>query len=369
MATVNPATKRPRQGSNEEGSILICQKCDKEVKEKITCTGCKLHYCLQCAGVSVELYQCIQKGELNRFHWTCTCCQSMFPSLENIAGAIQDIQNKQDSRMKHLEDRMDKVEEANREEIKKGLNEIKSDVLQNLKADIDTLVDNRHRELEDRKRRELNVTVFNLPEHNNPSGLENKRQDEEDVTRICESIDVEELQIVTMYRLGRKMDSKTRPLKVILNNKAQRKLILNNAKLIERKAAPEYKRVIITKDLTPTQREERRKLVRAKKERRVQTNVNSNQQHPRQRTDDVSITPTNVSPVPMEFGFSAPSPILLRGGLPHMNMLDDSRLAPSQSQTQLQPYDESTIIGDNTIIGGYDLGSGADSQSQTNEVD
>lgn len=349
MATANPGSKRPRQGSNEEGSISVCQKCDKELKEKITCTGCKLHYCIQCAGVSVELYQCIQKGELNSFHWTCTCCQSMFPSLENIAGAIHDIQNKHDSRMKHLEDRLDKVE-VNREEIKKGLNEIKTDVLQDLKVDIDTLVDKRHRELEDRKRRELNITVFNLLEHNNPSGLENKRQDEEDITRICASLDVEELQIVTMYRLGRKMDSKTRPLKVILNNKAQRKLILNNAKFIERKAAPEYKRVIITKDLTPTQREERRKLVRAKKDRHVQTNVNSNQQHPRQRTDDVSITPTNVSPVPMEFGFSAPSLILLRGGLPHMNMLDDSRLAPSHSQPQ--PYDESTLLGDSTVLGG-----------------
>lgn len=109
----------------------------------------------------------------------------MFTSLENIAEAIQDIQNKHDSRMQYLEDRMDKKELLNREEIRKSLNEMKSGVLQDLRADIDSLMDKRNREPEDRKRRELNITVFNLTGHNNPSSLENKRQDEEDVIRIC----------------------------------------------------------------------------------------------------------------------------------------------------------------------------------------
>ena len=132
----------------------------------------------------------------------------MFTSLENIAEAIQDIQNNHDCRMQHLEDRMDKKELLNREEIRKSLNEMKSGVLQDLRADIDSIMDKRNREPEDRKRRELNITVFNLTELNNPSCLENKRQDEEDVLRICANTEVEEVQIETTCRLRRKDDTK-----------------------------------------------------------------------------------------------------------------------------------------------------------------
>ena len=132
----------------------------------------------------------------------------MFTSLENIAEAIQDFQNKHDCRMQHLKDRMDKKELLNREEIRKSLNEMKSDVLQDLREDTDSLMVKRNREPEDRKRRELNITVFNLTEHNNPSSLENKRQDEEDVIRICANIEVEEVQIEIKCRLRRKDDTK-----------------------------------------------------------------------------------------------------------------------------------------------------------------
>ena len=48
-------------------------------------------------------------------------------------------------------------------------------ILNELKSDINTLVDSRSRELEDRKRRELNITLFNLKEHNNAAGIDNKR--------------------------------------------------------------------------------------------------------------------------------------------------------------------------------------------------
>lgn len=78
----------------------------------------------------------------------------------------------------------------------------------------------------------LNITVFNLEEHSNETGHENKAQDDEDIRRICSSIGVEEIEIVTLYRLGKKKQNKTRPTKIILSNKTQRKAILNNEKHI-----------------------------------------------------------------------------------------------------------------------------------------
>ena len=84
----------------------------------------------------------------------------MFPTLENIAGAVHDIQNKHDQRMKSLEDQMNKLETTTKDEIRSSIVDMKSDILDSLKEDIDNIVDKRNRELEDRKRRVLNITVL-----------------------------------------------------------------------------------------------------------------------------------------------------------------------------------------------------------------
>ena len=97
------------------------------------------------------------------------------------------------------------------------------------------MVDTRNRELEDRKRREMNITIFNLLEHDSDSGSDNKRADESDVRTISANLGLENLCITMTYRLGRKEEGKTRPLRVILDSKAQRKFLIENAKHIPKK--------------------------------------------------------------------------------------------------------------------------------------
>ena len=58
---------------------------------------------------------------------------------------------------------MDKLETATKDEIKSSIVDMKSDILDSLKVDIDSIVDKGNRELEDPKRRELNITVFIRP--------------------------------------------------------------------------------------------------------------------------------------------------------------------------------------------------------------
>ena len=149
------------------------------------------------------------------------------------------------------------------------VNNMKEDIITSLKADINTVVDARNKELEDRKCRDMNLTVFNLQEHNFGNGPDNKRADENDILRICSSLGLETPTINYSYRLGKKVESKTRPLKLVLDSKAQRKFLLDNARFVQTKADDNYKRVIITKDLTPAQRWERReKIAKIRAQRR-----------------------------------------------------------------------------------------------------
>ena len=59
----------------------------------------------------------------------------------------------------------------------------KDEILENIEDKISSIVDKRNKELEDRRRREFNIVVFNLPEVQSKNGLENKEHDENNMKK------------------------------------------------------------------------------------------------------------------------------------------------------------------------------------------
>lgn len=218
------------------------------------------------------------------------------------------------------------------------------------------MVDHRNRELEDRKRREMNITLFNLIEHDSDTGPENKRADELDVRIISASLVLDNLSITTSYRLGRREDGKTRPLRVILDSKAQRKHLLENAKHIPKKTPENLQRVIIAKDLTPEQRIERRekiKSIKAKKQQRAR-------EQPASPMDARAVTPPTRQfmmrePEIVAMPTSEPMPSPIRSTENNINQRSHLN-ALNESNLEAQAYDQSTIANstniDETILGG-----------------
>ena len=83
--------------------------------------------------------------------------------------------------MSSIEDRIDRFENSANKEIQTQMTNMKEDIITSLKVDINTVVDARNKELEDRTRRDMNLIVFNLQEHNVGNGPDNKRADETDI--------------------------------------------------------------------------------------------------------------------------------------------------------------------------------------------
>ena len=199
---------------------------------------------MKCAKVSPALYECIERGGgLSNFHCNCASCEATFQSLENITSILKENQFKNDKRMSNLEERISKLEKNSNEELKSNVQSMKGEIIDSIRNDIDKLVDNRNRELEDRRRRDHNIVCFNLPEHNSPIGTENKEKDESDVSAIASQLGLQNLSITSAFRLGKKLETKIRPLKVVLENKSHRKFLLDNAKLIPEKSTSLQKRV------------------------------------------------------------------------------------------------------------------------------
>ena len=277
-------------------------------------------------------------GEMKDFRRSCRSCQATFTSLENITGVLKKIETKQDNRMDKLEDRIMKVEQVTGAELKKSVDSMKKEI-DTIKEDIETVVDTRTAELDDRKRRDHNLTVFNLPEHTSSNNTENKQQDEEDIRFICSLLGLETILLTTQYRLEKKDDSITRPIKMVLESKAQRKFLLDNARFIQSKAPLQLKRVIITKDLTPKQREERRAKFRNKKRNAPTVNPeNRREPGPNGNTE-------NMSPRPMETEYPLPSPIQGSENVRMSELSQPSRLSDHMHSTAIVPglYEQSAL--------------------------
>ena len=284
--------------------------------------------------MSETLYTCYTNGELDDFHWTCACCKSMFPTLDNIATTLQDLHLKSDTRMTKIEERMNKKENNTKEEIKESVTSMKEEILESVKEGLDKMVDARNRELEDRRRRDLNLTMFNLPEPNEENSAANKQADEQAFKIICRRLGLEEVNVMSSFRLGKKSENKTRPIKLILSDKSHRKFIIENAKHIPRKVPTLWQRVVITKDLTPLQRKERKERFEQRKQRQPQPSGSNDQSN---------------SPRPMEVQDREPSPIrnVLQHDLSHVNA------TPGSQQTGTA-YNEQTLL-DNTVLGGLPI--------------
>ena len=112
--------------------------------------------------------------------------------------------------------------------------------------------------MEEREKKELNIVIFNMPEHLSAMGMTYNTAEEYDVKEISHHLGQESLNITNIFRLGKRVQDKSRVLKVILDSKIERKFLLENARHIEAKVPETFKRVIIKKDMTLVQRDERR---------------------------------------------------------------------------------------------------------------
>lgn len=222
---------------------------------------------------------------------------------------------------------------------------MKEEILESVKQGIDIMVDTRNKELEERKRREFNLAVFNLPEHNNEVGNMNKLADESDFKEICSGLGLETVNIVTTFRLGKKNRNVVRPLKVILSDKSHRKFLLDNAKRIPRKLPTRLQRVVIIKDLALVQRQERKERFELKKAQQLAIQT----EQEKIEEENLEIPNQPKSPVAMELDARAPRPIPQE--LQAMSQLNNMR--DSQGDISQSHFDQSTILNDTTIIGGF----------------
>lgn len=130
MATVSDKDSLAKQKSRQDSSDpeTNCQKCDKTIKDKIMCQGCKHDYCLACAKISPTMFECMVQGEIEDFYWSCRSCKATMPSLDNITIILKNMQKESNERMTKLESRVGVLEMGAKEAIQGTVSSMRQDI-------------------------------------------------------------------------------------------------------------------------------------------------------------------------------------------------------------------------------------------------
>jgi hypothetical protein len=126
------------------------------------------------------------------------------------------------------------------------------------------------REIEVRK---TSVIIHGMPESNSETASERQESDLLRVTAMLDELSVKDAKVDKLFRLGKKPtddDTRTRPLKVVFGNEETKISTITKAKNLRLKEEGGWEKVFVHQDLTPKQREQRRKLVAEMKHRTAQ---------------------------------------------------------------------------------------------------
>ena len=171
-------------------------------------------------------------------------------------------------------------------------------------ADVSALTSNVADELQQRKEKEMNLVIDCLPEANDTSDSDPDVVTKQQVDRLLHSIDVANPKISRVFRMGRKTNTRPRPIKVFCEDLVTRSTILAKCKNLKNLPSDDpHRKVFIRSDLTQLQRNMEYKQ---RQERKRQDNRNTSQTDNRRGTPR---TDNHQYPQPPEGGGPPPRPV------------------------------------------------------------
>ena len=272
------STERNRPSSrNSKKEDTTCGKCDKEVGKKeqgLKCDMCAMWHHASCEGVPESLYKAIQEtvqGASQGLHWYCKKCNKFATGF--MAGL-----NRLSMRQDALEGKVKDMEYHVETKFKEAENS-RGELSRKLDSMVTVSANESVKELEDRELRKNNVVFFGVQESTETDPEVRKAEDKkkaEDIVRNGLECTAE---IIQTYRLGAKKsgassaDKGPRPLlvKVLDTQQAQETLKLGR-KLREHKDK-KFHNISIKKDMTFLEREEMRKLVSLRNQKREESHA------------------------------------------------------------------------------------------------
>ena len=288
-ATSSTATKSRR--GKQPSKVITCQVCQAQfdsTKEPmlISCVSCepKTYFCIDCIEMTEDEYTFMQRPDC---FWSCPDHATaltkeknpialMSEMVEKISKIDQQLSeaNKVES---YMSNKMKEFEEKIEEKLNRQTKELSTEVPKVVKNSwaqmagnstsnapptdfrkvVKEALDTQKKEEAEKDQREMNVIIYRAKESAEEDSEKQKEEDEKYFEGLCvDALGIGEVAVKDIRRLGKPDKEKTRPLRVTLEHKSEKELIMKNAKELA-EAEDKFKSISISHDYS---KEERAKI-------------------------------------------------------------------------------------------------------------
>ena len=180
---------------------ILCPKCSLEVEnECIECYQCRQWFHKPCTNLENKEYQTLKRGN-EQILWICLSClkhkgdeTKKFLALEDKMGKMMDMMTKLEQNL------IVKIEEK----IDRKIEEKLDGNLEVLEKKVNTRLEAKQEEVEEKEKRKHNIILWNLPESTKESHEERKKDDIKKVQDLVSKITkVEDSEITNPSRMGK----------------------------------------------------------------------------------------------------------------------------------------------------------------------
>jgi len=256
---------------SDDDSKELYADCNKLVlpsHKALQCDGCGFWHHTSCANVSDEVYAFLSRHEDDHsIHWCCGKCTVMFRKLFGTVVKLEAAHGKLEKKIEKLEEKLDNMVDTWN---KKSMNAMT--VQDCVEGAMKVHIQEDKEEEAEKAKRKTSAIIHGLRE---PEATDDDDRIAEDAAQIAEMMDkisCADASIKKIIRLGKRPeepDATPRPIKLVMETEADKEQILESAKNLRNIKEGGFARIFIHQDLTPKEREARKKLVEELKQRRA----------------------------------------------------------------------------------------------------
>lgn len=255
---------------SEEEAYSICQTCNEEVSEDdaaLQCEVCRYWFHCECQEISLALYKELNTDSTGNalFAFSCTNCKKGCSKLMQHIKRLTIQQQNHDEKITVLENQNKEMKEELKMEKTRRETELVTvnERLQTLEEKPDGQgADRVIQEMEERKYREGQVVLFNVPSSQATDPETRKAEDLERIRAVCKKVvpsyNLQEPQ--SLFRFGAKKPGKHRPLKMRFADATMAKELITKWREVPIGRRKEQSPIIVIQDTTPEQRNYQKNL-------------------------------------------------------------------------------------------------------------
>ena len=251
---------------SSENSV-ICISCSNvftgEDDKLMECERCDCWFCIECLDMSELVYNVMV--ERKDSHWFCSECEK--PAItavktdkeieERCAAYMSSVNNRLEIIEKTLDRKVDR-EHVNRLEQRMESLENNNYSENTAQPASTSTINETLNEQKERENRAKNIILFNIPESSKPNPQDRTKEDTDFVTRVFQTLEIEDYDIDKCIRLGKKVSGKSRLTRVTLKSQESKGNVLRKSRALEN--SEDFSDIYIRPDLTRLQRTEQRML-------------------------------------------------------------------------------------------------------------